>query len=145
MSQGSRVQVSPWAIFVKKNHKEFLKKYIFCYPDLRDFYLIRFFTNTTKTTNARLFPICDDCGMENSSRHGANECPNRLKDREKIIQEIASIFRRNGLEEKNNLYNYLEAIFFNISLKMIKTDIRILIEKLKKIVMMLVREDYKLD
>ena len=130
---------------LRNDHKEFLKKYIFCYPDLRDFYLIRFFTNTTKTTNARLFPICDDCGMENSSRHGANECPNRLKDREKIIQEIASIFRRNGLEEKNNLYNYLEAIFFNISLKMKKTDIRILIEKLKKIVMMLVRDDYKLD
>ena len=38
--------------------------------------------------------------------------------KEKITAKTATIFRRNGLEKKNYLYlyNYLEAIFFNINL-----------------------------
>ena len=45
-------------IDIRDNHREVLKKYVFAYPNKRDFFLIRYFTNTTKGTNERLFPVC---------------------------------------------------------------------------------------
>jgi hypothetical protein len=48
-------------VTLKENHKEFLKKYVFCYPDKRDNLVMKYFTRTCRITNTRLFPMCE-CG-----------------------------------------------------------------------------------
>ena len=124
---------------IRDNHREFLKKYIFCYTDLRNFHVIRYFTHTTKGTATRLFPVCD-CGMPNSPEHGANECTKKLEDREIIKRSLDEVFRRNKLPIRNTLYDYLLAIYYTID-NIPKKDIRFLVGMLKTTIMRLIVED----
>jgi len=43
---------------IRIDHGDYIKKYIFNFPDLRNFYIIIYLTHTTKGANVRLFPIC---------------------------------------------------------------------------------------
>ena len=101
-------------VIVRDDHSDYLKKYVFNYPDKRNFHVIRYFTHTTRGTCNRLYPICD-CGEWNTPYHGANECRNKLKDRKKIFREINNIFGRHEEKLYKNLYDYLSAIFFSIT------------------------------
>lgn len=47
---------------IRYKNRDFLKKYIFYYKDMRNFHVIGYFTHTTRVTAVRLFPECD-CGM----------------------------------------------------------------------------------
>ena len=101
---------------IRQEHSEYLKKYIFNFPDKRNFHVIRYFTHTTKGTCIRLFPLCG-CGEIKTPSHSANECSKILKDknRKKVVDEIEAIFRKHNQEIKNNLYDYLHAIFYTIN------------------------------
>ena len=49
-------------ISIRHEHSEYLKKYIFNFHDLRNFLIIRYFTNTTRGNFKRLFPGCGQEG-----------------------------------------------------------------------------------
>ena len=125
---------------IRTDHGDYIKKYIFNFPDLRNFYIIRYLTHTTKGTNVRLFPICH-CGEKNSPSHGANECSEKLKNRSSYMKLFDDIFARNNLERKDNLYDYLLAIFYTIGTGVLSKDKKTLFESLRKIVFALVRDD----
>ena len=105
-------------ISIRHEHSEYLKKYIFNFPDLRNFLVIRYFTNTTRGTSKRLFPRCghEGCFKANYPSHAANDCVFFKKFRENKIKEIEKIFKRNGLKLEKNLFEYLQAIFFTIDM-----------------------------
>ena len=120
-----------------------MKKYFFCFPDLRNFYVIRYFTNCTKGTNKRLFPLCGSCGfVSKKPNHGANKCTKLLTEekRNDIIGQIEAIFIRNNLETKDTLYEYLQAIYYTMD-DVIKKDRTRLIEILKTTITNLIRND----
>ena len=125
---------------IRENHAEFLSKFVFCYPDLRDFYLIRYFTHLTKGTNSRLFPVCE-CGEANSPQHGANQCKLRLKDRDEILSKFKAIFNYYNLQVDNpeSLYDYLMQTYYTVGWYMQKKHITELVKLLKETVTKLVR------
>jgi len=114
---------------IRNDHREFLKRNVFDWCDLRSFYLIRYFTGTTKGTCSRLFPLCG-CGAENNPEHGANECTRALKNRDYIIKEFDSLFNECGLVKKCNVYDYLREVFFCLE-KVPAKILRKLIELMK--------------
>jgi hypothetical protein len=89
-------------IEIRNNHAYYLKKYFFSFTDSRNFYLIRYFTQTTKGTNSRLYPICS-YGYLNNPGHGANVCRHKLKDRDKIKKKIEKIFIKNDMGKRKTL------------------------------------------
>ena len=124
---------------IRNDHADYLKNYFFSFTDLRSFYVIRYFTRCTKGTHTRLFPTCH-CGLPNKPSHGANDCREKLQDRDKIKIKIQGIFLRNDLGTRKTLYDYLLAIYFNID-KLKNKDRTALIEILKNTIVRLVRED----
>ena len=124
---------------IRLNHRDFLKKHVFNWTDLRNFHLIRYFTHTTKGTATRLFPDCH-CGAMNTPDHGANFCPDKLTNRAEIVLYFDTIFNRNNLEKKNNLYDYFHSIFYTID-NIPPKDIRLLIDKLKVSITSLIIQD----
>jgi hypothetical protein len=124
---------------VRDNHKEFLKKYIMCYPDGRDYHLIRFFTNTTKGTNQRLFPKCI-CGADNTPRHAPDECEMILSDRSEVIENFKIIFDRNSIDCKLSLYDYLHQVYYSIDSSMPGKDITKLVCLMKHTILRLIVE-----
>ena len=115
--EGTKKNEVEWNINLRHRHAEYLKKYFFCFPDLRNFYVIRYFTNCTKGTNKRLFPLCGSCGfVSKKPNHGANKCTKLLTEekRKDIIGQIEAIFFRNNMETKKTLYEYLQAIYYTM-------------------------------
>ena len=123
-------------IDIRDNHREVLKKYFFAYPDKRDFFLIRYFTNTTKGTNERLFPVCP-CGLPNSARHCADECELILNDRRDVLEEFQEISNRNGwrVKDETSLHEMILFVFYTAKVDTaMKGDAKKAIELLKKTV-----------
>ena len=102
---------------IRFDHKEFLKKYVFTHPNKRDFYLIRFFTNTTKGTNKRLFPKCV-CGEDNHARHGLDECKTILsmEEKENYWNTATNLLVQAGvtLTKKETLYDLCSIAYFTV-------------------------------
>ena len=67
-------------VTVRDNHKEFMKKYVFCFPDKRDALVIKFFTRTCRLTNTRLFPKCTACGEDNTVEHASDSCREKMTE-----------------------------------------------------------------
>jgi hypothetical protein len=123
---------------IRDDHKDFLVRYTFCYPDKRDFFVIRYFTNTTKVTNDRLFPVCE-CGLPKDLTHVTDFCTLRPINRNKYLKKFGKIFVRNKMKEKESLYDYLEEIFFGVDDKIvIAKDIRKLISLMKDVITSLI-------
>ena len=129
---------------VRDNHREFLKKQVFSWPDLRNWYVIRYFTNTTKGTCARLFPRCG-CGADNTPDHGANHCLIILKNRDEIVGKFERLFRLAGLAKKDNLFEYLHAVYFTIDNIQIKGYTNKLVELMKNTIVNLILNDKSID
>jgi hypothetical protein len=70
-----------------------LKETCFFIPDPRNWYLIRYFTNTNKGTCARLFPRYG-CGADDAPDHGANHCMDILKNRDEIVGKFERLFQK---------------------------------------------------
>ena len=104
-------------IKIRHEHKEFLKKFVFTHPDKRDFYLIRFFTHTTKSTSARLFPVCI-CGEENEPRHGLDVCKKLISDEARTEYRTNAIkyLMQTGvnLTTDETLYDLCNITFFSV-------------------------------
>jgi hypothetical protein len=100
-------------IEIRNNHSDYLKKYFFSFIDSRNFYLIRYFTQTTKGTNSRLYPIFS-CGYLNNPRYESNVCSHKLKERDKIKKKIEKIFINNDMGKRKTLYYYFPAIYFTM-------------------------------
>jgi hypothetical protein len=129
---------------VRDGHREFLKKNIFSWCDLRNWHAIRYFTLTTRGGNARLFPVCG-CGATNTPDHGANDCTEILKNREKIVKEFNTLFEKAGLPKKKNLFEYLHAVYFSIGKVPDKGSMRKLIELMKNTIVQLILNDKSVD
>jgi hypothetical protein len=97
------------------NHKEHLKRFFFCFPDKRDFLIIRYFTGTTVASNQRLFPICE-CGKENRPGHKANECAIALSEDERkdYLETVGKFYDKMKIERKETLHDYLVNIFYKL-------------------------------
>jgi len=128
---------------IRFNHREFLNKYVFTHPDKRDFYLIRFFTNTTKGTSARLFPKCV-CGEDNEAKHGLDDCKLllnetlRLEYRSKAIELLSQAGV--SLTKRETLYELCSIAFFTVVPRENGSNqsIRKMIELMKKLIFELV-------
>ena len=124
---------------IRYEHKEFLKKFVFTHPDKRDFYLVRFFTNTTKGTNKRLFPKCI-CGEDNDARHGLDECKTLLSDkmRKEYWNAASDLLIQAGatLTKKETLYDLCSIAYFTVVPEQNGNNqsIRKMMELLKKII-----------
>jgi uncharacterized protein (UPF0147 family) len=129
---------------IRDNHREFLKKHIFNWPDLRNWHLLRYFTHTTKGTCERLFPLCR-CGAENHPKHGANECNIILTNREKVFNKFRDLFIEAGLEQQDTLYNYLCVSFFTIENVSQPVLLRKIIEQLKTTIVKLIINDKSVE
>jgi len=129
---------------VRNGHREFLKKYVFCWPDLRNWHVIRYFTNTTRGTCPRLFPKCS-CGADNTPDHGANHCPIVLKNRDEILRQFEGLFESIGVKRKNNLFEYLHAVYFSIDGVQDRTLVRKLVELMKTTILQLIMNDKSQD
>jgi hypothetical protein len=129
---------------IRDNHREFLKKYIFSWPDLRNWHLLRYFTHTTKGTCERLFPICK-CGAQNNPKHGANECNKILNNREDIIKKFNNLFREAGLNQQDNLYDYLHVSFFTIENNSQNKTLKKIIELMKTTISQLIINDKSIE
>ena len=128
---------------IRNDHREFLKRYVFNWSDLRNFHVIRYFTGTTKGTCSRLFPVCG-CGAKNTPEHGANECTRTLKDRDLIKRKFDSLFASCGLSKKTNIYQYLCEIFFCLEKVPAKVT-RQLVELMKVTIFKVIVNDTSVD
>ena len=106
---------------------------------MRSWYVIRYFTNTTKGTSARLFPTCE-CGAESTPDHGADHCPLVLKNRAKILRGFRYWFDAGKLTRKNSLFEYLHAVYFSIAGTVDKVTVK-LVELMKTTITQLVLND----
>jgi hypothetical protein len=99
---------------IRYGHREFLKKYVFTYPNKRDFYLIRFFTNTTKATSTRFFPVCI-CGEDSDPKHGLDSCQMLMSEELRLEYRTTSIKLRTEAEvrltTKETLYDLCSITF----------------------------------
>lgn len=125
---------------IRSGHREFLKKHLFSWCDLRNWHAIRYFTHTTKGTNERLFPVCG-CGADNTPDHGANHCSQILKDRNKIVSKFDNLFRKAGLPTRSSLYDYLHSVYFSIKEVKDKKCMTNLIELMKGTIVRLIIND----
>ena len=130
-------------IEIRNNHREFLKRYVFNWSDLRNFLVIRYFTRTTKGTCNRLFPVCE-CGSLNTPEHGANDCPLTLKDRIAVKAKFDFLFACAKLEKKNTIFEYLHEVFFCID-GIKASTIRQLINHMKVTIMSIILNDKSVD
>ncbi|MFM7851446.1 MAG: RNA-directed DNA polymerase, partial [Flammeovirgaceae bacterium] len=138
-------------VTLRNNHREFLKKYVFCYPDRRDFLVIKYFTRTCKLTNTRLFPQCE-CGEDNTPEHAANSCTAKMNEVERKIhtKEFKDLFEKAMIDigADNQLNDYLLWTMFKIEDNMERrAKIRQMIEKMKTVITKLMikpeeRKDY---
>ena len=128
---------------IRNDHREFLKRNLFNWCDLRNFYLIRYFIVTTKGTCSRLFPFCG-CWAENTPEHRANECTRALKNRSNIIKEFDSLFYGCGLVRKSNVYDCLREVFFCLE-KVPAKILRKLIELMKSTIREIIVNDCSVD
>ena len=99
--------------------------------------MIRFFTNTTKATNSRLFGKCI-CGEDNSGKHSLDECQ-RIMDyniRERYIEKGLELLKTNNKhlldKAERSLYEICCLIFFTIEEK---KGIGKLVELMKEVIM----------
>ena len=129
---------------IRDKHRDFLKKHVFSWYDLRNWHVIRYFTHTTKGTNARLFPICG-CGAANTPDHGANHCTEILKNRDKIVRDFDALFVKAGLPKRKKLFEYMHAVYFSIDKVPDKGCVRKLIELMKSTIVQLVLNDNSKD
>ena len=122
-------------IKIRYDHRKFLRSYVFTYPDKRDFLVIRFFTKTTRSTNERLFEICQ-CGMENSGRHAVDVCELTMTRKER--EEYRSIYINESggiLNLSHTLFDMLKITFFTAEGSLKKNCIRKIVELMKIIIM----------
>ena len=124
---------------IRDNHRDFLKKNIFSWTDMRNWHVIRYFTSTTKGTSTRLFPKCS-CGADNSPDHGADHCPLTLKNRDKILRSFRYWFGAGGLPQRNSIYEYLHAVYFSIPGTVGKATTE-LVELMKKTITQIILND----
>jgi len=131
---------------IRDDHREFLKKHIFNWPDLRNWHLIRYFTHTTKGTCGRLFPKCQ-CGSENTPNHGANECTLVLskEKREKIFNKFKNLYKQNGLMQRDTLYDFLHSTFFTIEKVENNKCLKILVDLMKTTILEIITNDKSID
>jgi hypothetical protein len=142
-------------VSLRDNHKEFLKKFVFSYPDKRDYLLIKFFTRTCRITNSRLFPKCTACGEDNTVEHASNSCKEKMTEEEREIhtEEFRTLFQKAKIEtgRKVQLYDYLLWTMFKIEAREgINKEIKQLVEKMKTVITKLImtkeeRSDYTDD
>ena len=123
---------------IRVDHREFLKKYVFTHPDKRDFFLIRFFTNSTKGTCNRLFPKCI-CGDDNDARHGLDKCAELLSDadRKEYSLKMSKLIARSEtqLSKQETLYDLCSIAFFTVTAtETSKKTIREMVTLLKEII-----------
>ncbi len=111
-----------YKIDIRIDHRKYLKKYFFTYPDKRDHLVIRFFANVTKISNSRLFPICD-CGEENSPEHTSDTCNLKMDDTQRrfYIKRFDEYYDIMTTERRNGLYEYLTYSFFTLTTDNVKT------------------------
>ena len=124
---------------IRDNHREFLKKNIFSWTDMRNWYVIRYFTHTTKGTGTRLFPKCG-CGADNTPDHGADHCPLTLKNRDKILRSFRYWFNAGKLPLRNSLCEYLHAVYFSVTGTVNKVTAK-LVELMKKTITQIILND----
>jgi len=128
---------------LRDNHKEFLKKYVFSYPDKRDYFLIKYFTHTCRVTNTRLFPKCTACGEDNTVEHASNSCKEKMTEEERKIhtKEFEILFRKAKIEigTKKQLYDYLLWTMFKVEDRAgISKEIRQMVETMKTVITKLI-------
>jgi hypothetical protein len=105
-----------YGLSIRVRHRETLKRFWFTNPDLGDFYIIRFFTQTAVASNSRLFPICK-CGADNSAEHTINDCPEAKINRFKLIDNFRRIYREEQCNlDDLSLFKLLEYGYFTANL-----------------------------
>jgi hypothetical protein len=132
-----------------------LKKYLFCYPDKKDYLLIKFFTRTCRVTNTRLFQKCTACGEDNTVGHASNSCKEKMTEEERrnYTEEFKILFQKGKIEigREKQLYDYLLWTIFKIEDREgINKEIRQLVENMKTVITKLIltkeeRSDYTDD
>jgi hypothetical protein len=128
-----------YKILIRSDHRKYLKKYMYTYPDKRDYYLIRFFTNTTKATNERLVEICV-CGETNNGEHSLNKCEKIMNDeeREEFKKKMRLLLIQCGITMDKNitLYEMCVLVYYSFDKEANnETKIRKLVEILKQVVL----------
>ena len=134
---------------IRKDHRGFLKKFVFNHPDNRDFYLIRFFTNTTQGTNRRLFPVCI-CGEDSNPRHGLDECQKLLDSatRAKHIERAKRLLIESGriLTGNETLYDLMSITYFSVEIRVKGNQaLRDLITLMKEVIFKIVIDHKEKD
>jgi hypothetical protein len=118
---------------IRDNHREHIKKFIFTFPDRRDFLIIKFFAGVTKASNKRLFPLCD-CGKRNVTGHATDKCALTLKDNdsESYISNFNGLYDEMKTEGKLSLNNYLVHSYLTLTSENLKAlkKITILIKEI---------------
>ncbi len=126
---------------IRYDHREFLKKYVFTHPDKRDFYLIRFFTNTTKGTCTRLFPKCV-CGEDNDATHRLDHCKKLLSEelRNEYLSKARKLLEQAGakITKKETLYELCSMTYFTVTEGKDKQSLRKMVEMMKEIIFKIV-------
>jgi len=125
---------------VRPNHRSYLKQYIFTFPNLQNFHVIRYFTHTCKSTNKLLYPICH-CGKENIPSHGANDCKEKLKNRDSYLQKLNKVFDDYKLKRLGTIYDYLNTIFFSIENEIGAKGKNLLFQYMREIIFTIISED----
>jgi len=125
-------------ITLRNNYREFLKKYVFCYPYRRDFLVIKYFTRTCKLTKTRLFPKCE-FGEDNTPEHAANSCTEKMNEEERKThtKEFKNLFEEAMIDvgEDKQLSNYLFWTMFKVEDNRQKSPkIRQMIDKMKTVI-----------
>jgi hypothetical protein len=128
-------------ILIRRNHSEFLKRFVYTWHTKGDYFIISYFTGTCKATNSRLFPECA-CGAANSTGHAASECEKILgaTKREYYTEKITRVYKANRLPPQDSLHAYLQDIYFAVDPISFQDprDLKSLIKWMKEIIMSII-------
>ena len=119
---------------LRRNHRGFVRKYIFSSWNIKDYYFLKYIGKTCRATNDRLFPICK-CGKNNITGHVANHCLEVMTRqlRNKYKTKLDELYRKMNKFTRKSLHEYILHGLFVLNGKDEKT-IRKVISTLRKIV-----------
>ena len=98
---------------LRKNHRKFLKSYVYKSSNFKDYYFLRYLGNVCKATNERLFPKCI-CGEPNIPGHAADFCEDILSSerRKHYKKRLDDVYRSMGKKVLASLHAYIIHVYF---------------------------------
>jgi len=98
---------------LRNNHRRFLMRVVYKGFNKKDFYFARYLANISRSTNMRLFPICD-CGEPNKPGHASDKCELTLNEgsRKKYKSTLDRLYEKMGRCKLNSLHEYIVHSYF---------------------------------